>query len=54
MGDRPTPHPLPTIRDLPRATAAIGQMIDDLELLSLSGEPEEQENRVIFIPFPEP
>lgn len=34
------------------ATAPIGQIIQDLELLILCSKPEEYENRIIFIPFP--
>ena len=33
-------------------TAAIGSIIDDLELFVLCSQPEEYENRIIFIPFP--
>ena len=34
------------------ATASIGKIIDDLELFILCSEPEDYENRVLFIPFP--
>lgn len=32
-------------------TAAIGQIIDDLELLILCSQPNEYENQIIFLPF---
>ena len=33
------------------ATAAIGKIIDDLELFICCSEPEEYEGQVLFIPF---
>lgn len=32
--------------------AAIGRIIDDLELFVLCSQPAEYQNRIIFIPFP--
>lgn len=33
------------------ATASIGRIIDDLELLILCSQPEDYEGRILFIPF---
>jgi len=35
------------------ATAPIGRVIEDLELLALCGDPEEFRDRIIYIPFPQ-
>lgn len=35
------------------ATAPIGRIINDLELFILCSQPEDYENQVLFIPFPE-
>lgn len=34
------------------STAPIGQILEDLELLILCSEPDEYQNRIIFIPLP--
>lgn len=34
------------------ATAPIGQILEDLELLILCSQPSEYQNRVIFVPLP--
>jgi len=34
------------------ATAAIGRVIDDLELFILCSQPDEYESQIIYIPFP--
>ncbi|MEO1391771.1 MAG: DUF5615 family PIN-like protein [Cyanobacteria bacterium J06634_5] len=34
------------------ATAPLGRVIDDLELFVLCSQPQEYENRILFIPFP--
>ncbi len=33
------------------ATATVGQIIDDLELLILCSQPEEYDGQILFIPF---
>ncbi|WP_026103563.1 DUF5615 family PIN-like protein [Pseudanabaena sp. PCC 6802] len=33
------------------ATAPIGKIVDDLELLVLCGKPEDYENQILFVPF---